>query len=504
MLPEEVRRLLEGNRPALLAPPLPGEKPEAPSGLAVPSPRGRRGQRVPTAGTERLRCDGGQKKPGCCGEPSAGFGRASPRGRAGRAGCGSSGELQAQRKGGRSLAEQRWLRAPLLRVLPVALTSIHMLTSPALLTLADLPINKPEQQHQPVCAFLTHPATTDADAECYLVDGLQNENLSPNAREQRDAILFSFQQVKARYHLEFLPRGEDQHDAGFGQDSSDENQSWSLAPSMTSDVSLPSDFLDDGLEEVTPRPVQDTGNILKQGYLEKRSRDHSFFGSEWQKRWCVLNKRTFYYYANEKSKQPKGTFSIEQYSARLAFHLRKDSRRRCCFELICPGKRTYEFTAPSPAEAEDWVDQIQFLLKDLSSLTIPYDEEDEEELYNDVDSSDSVTTASHNTTLNPGDGMEEDDVYEVFPEKEPSIPEDSEDAGSGQRNGGPQRDYANYYQGMWDCSGEHPNELSFHRGDLIYILSKEYNMYGWWVGELNNTVGIVPKDYLVAAYDLEE
>lgn len=29
-------------------------------------------------------------------------------------------------------------------------------------------------------------------------------------------------------------------------------------------------------------------------------------------------------------------------------------------------------------------------------------------------------------------------------------------------------------------------------------------MYGWWVGELNNVVGIVPKDYLAAAYDLEE
>jgi len=25
---------------------------------------------------------------------------------------------------------------------------------------------------------------------------------------------------------------------------------------------------------------------------------------------------------------------------------------------------------------------------------------------------------------------------------------------------------------MWDCSGEHPDELSFRRGDLIYILSK--------------------------------
>lgn len=44
-------------------------------------------------------------------------------------------------------------------------------------------------------------------------------------------------------------------------------------------------------------------------------------------------------------KQPKGTFSIEHYSARLAFHLRKDSRRRCCFELVCPGKRTYEVGA---------------------------------------------------------------------------------------------------------------------------------------------------------------
>uniref|UniRef100_A0A8C0B8U6 Src kinase-associated phosphoprotein 1 n=1 Tax=Buteo japonicus TaxID=224669 RepID=A0A8C0B8U6_9AVES len=309
-----------------------------------------------------------------------------------------------------------------------------------------------------------------ADAEGYLADGLQNENLSAKAREQRDAILFDFQQVKARFVLS--------HDVGFGQDSSDENQSWSLAPSMTSDASLPSDFQDDAEEQKL---------IFFYSFAVLFFLEHSFFGSEWQKRWCVLNRRTFYYYANEKSKQPKGNFSIEHYSARLAFHLRKDSRKKCCFELICPGKRTYEFTAPSPAEAEDWVDQIQFLLKDLTSLTIPYDEEDEEEPYNDVDSSDSVNTTSHNTTLNqdePNVEMEEDDIYEVLP--------------------GPWQDYANYYQGMWDCSSQHPDELSFHRGDLIYILSKEYNAYGWWVGELNNVVGIVPKDYLVAAYDLEE
>ncbi|KFO88096.1 Src kinase-associated phosphoprotein 1, partial [Buceros rhinoceros silvestris] len=97
-----------------------------------------------------------------------------------------------------------------------------------------------------------------------------------------------------------------------------------------------------GLEENPPKAGADTGNILKQGYLEKRNREHGFFGSEWQKRWCVLNRRTFYYYANERSKQPKGNFAIEHYNAQLACHLRKDSRKSCCFELVCPGKRTYE------------------------------------------------------------------------------------------------------------------------------------------------------------------
>uniref|UniRef100_A0A8B9N9B7 Uncharacterized protein n=1 Tax=Accipiter nisus TaxID=211598 RepID=A0A8B9N9B7_9AVES len=47
----------------------------------------------------------------------------------------------------------------------------------------------------------------DTNAEGYLADGLQNENLSAKAREQRDAILFDFQQVKASCHylcLEFV------------------------------------------------------------------------------------------------------------------------------------------------------------------------------------------------------------------------------------------------------------------------------------------------------------
>jgi hypothetical protein len=32
--------------------------------------------------------------------------------------------------------------------------------------------------------------------------------------------------------------------------------------------------------------------------------------------------------------------------------------------------------------------------------------------------------------------------------------------------------YANFYQGLWDCTGALSDELSFKRGDVIYILSK--------------------------------
>jgi src kinase associated phosphoprotein 1 len=28
-------------------------------------------------------------------------------------------------------------------------------------------------------------------------------------------------------------------------------------------------------------------------------------------------------------------------------------------------------------------------------------------------------------------------------------------------------------------------------------------MYGWWVGELNSVIGIVPKDYLTTAFEME-
>ncbi|XP_051014360.1 src kinase-associated phosphoprotein 1 isoform X1 [Acomys russatus] len=323
------------------------------------------------------------------------------------------------------------------------------------------------------------------DTEDFLAEGLQNETLSAGAQDQRDHILRGFQQIKSRYCWDFQPQGGD-----LGQDSSDDNLSGTHGPPLTSEASFWSDYQDEGLEDAL-RGAQELDNVIKQGYLEKKSKDHSFFGSEWQKRWCVVSRGLFLYYANEKSKQPKGTFLIKGYSVRMAPHLRKDSKKESCFELTSQDRRSYEFTALSPADARDWVDQISFLLKDLSSLTIPCEEEEEEEekegekeeeeTYDDIDGFDSPRPGAQCRAMPlPEPTDKEEDIYEVLPV-----------------------DYANYYQGLWDCHGDQPDELSFQRGDLIRILSKEYNAYGWWVGELNSLVGIVPKEYLTTAFELE-
>ncbi|XP_054017174.1 src kinase-associated phosphoprotein 2 isoform X2 [Dryobates pubescens] len=71
--------------------------------------------------------------------------------------------------------------------------------------------------------------------------------------------------------------------------------------------------------------------------------------------------------------------------------LRKDSKKDCCFEIFAADKRIYQFTAATPKEAEEWVQQIKFVIQDMESNTIP-EEEVEEEEYDDVGqvSSDSV------------------------------------------------------------------------------------------------------------------
>ncbi|KAK2820707.1 hypothetical protein Q5P01_023666, partial [Channa striata] len=321
-----------------------------------------------------------------------------------------------------------------------------------------------------------------ADCELFVLDLLEDENLSENVQETRRVLLNNFRIVRARNPEDFPLQSEFRE-----EDGSDDNRSSSLGRSAQSDDA--SDYQDDGgpeyFEDIPPVAAQDLSNILKQGYLEKKRRDHSFFGSEWQKRWCVLNNTIFYYFGSEKVKQQKGSFYINDYSVQLVTNLRKDSKKNACFELSAPGRRSFQFTASSPQEAREWVDQINFVLKDLSSTFIPFDddEEEEEETYDDIEGvggppppRPGAAQASHSKKRGVGhESAEEeeeddhDDIYEVLPEEEldPMVESSENNSKSASSS-----DYANYYQGLWDCQADEPDELAFKRGDLIYIISK--------------------------------
>ncbi|XP_061675363.1 src kinase-associated phosphoprotein 2 [Syngnathoides biaculeatus] len=298
-----------------------------------------------------------------------------------------------------------------------------------------------------------------SDLEAFLCDGLKGENLSKKAKDKREAFIRRIKEVKLGFPHDFKEKS--------GEDSVDEEED---VDSSNND----GDKEDDPYEGSRQSPAiaaQDLQSILMSGYLEKRRKDHSFFGQEWQKRWCALSYRTFYYYGHEKDKQQKGEFYIDGYNVKMNNLLRKDSKKDFCFEVSAPDKRDYQFCASSAKEAKEWVKCIDLVLKDKSGI-IQEEEEEEEEvekveeqlMYDDV-------------------GLAPDtDIYEVLPETS--------------------TDYQNYYQGLWDCVGDHPDELSFKRGDTIYILSKEYQSYGWWVGEKNGNIGIVPRDYLLELYAL--
>ncbi|KAM3613969.1 uncharacterized protein V6R79_007751 [Siganus canaliculatus] len=335
--------------------------------------------------------------------------------------------------------------------------------------------------------------TLISDLEHFLCDGLKAETLSKKAKEKREAFIKRIKEVKVGFPQDFKDKSGDDTDDEEEVDSNNDGGS------LQSERTDKDEDAGEGSQQAPPVAAQDLTSVFKAGYLEKRRKDHSFFGTEWQKRWCALSHNIFYYYGNEKDKQQKGEFNIDSYTVKLNNTLRKDSKKDCCFEISAPDKRVYQFCASSAKEAEEWVKQIDFVLRDMTGI-IPEEEEEDQEVYDDV-------------------GAIDDDIYEELPEDDipatkpspakpttakppPKVDATSKPAPPPSAAVDKSTDYPNYYQGLWDCVGDFPDELSFKRGDTIYILSKEYQNFGWWVGEKNGSIGIVPKDFLMELYAL--
>lgn len=125
-----------------------------------------------------------------------------------------------------------------------------------------------------------------------------------------------------------------------------------------------------------------------------------------------------------------------------------------------------------------------------------------------------MSTSSYSASRESDTACETEDIYETVLEEEVNVKSidnkteeevlDNEEEYSDVDTileQTPVFNYSDWYVCLWDCNGDDDTELSFVRGDLIRIVSKEYDSYAWWVGEMEGKVGFVPKSYLMEAYE---
>ncbi|XP_061432658.1 src kinase-associated phosphoprotein 2-like isoform X1 [Lethenteron reissneri] len=360
------------------------------------------------------------------------------------------------------------------------------------------------------------------ELEQFLSEALASEkSLGKKCKERREALLKTLNELKSRYRDVFAKEC-DQESNGQSSDVSSTSQT-----DLTSEPSEAAQEDAAGHEVYAQLPAiaaSDLPNVIKAGFLDKKRKDHSFFVGEWQRRWCVLSSNALYYYGDRKDKQQKGAVPLAGYSLRPAEATRKDRKSCCSFELSAPDKRSFQFSTSTADDARSWMSYIRQVIRDLRSSVIEEEEDEDEDggdLYDDIDPIEQVKATPPATAVHKEVAVDpiDEDIYELLPEdddEEPVVVTRTDAAKSAQApppvaskpelNSAAEawdatQQYDSFYQGLWDCSADCVDELSFKRGDLVHVLSKEYDAFRWWVGEANGSVGLVPKDYLMAAYD---
>ncbi|XP_054709200.1 src kinase-associated phosphoprotein 2-B-like [Uloborus diversus] len=258
------------------------------------------------------------------------------------------------------------------------------------------------------------------------------------------------------------------------------------------------DYASDEAKGVPEVAASDLCACEKSGYLDKKKKRDAIKGwlNPFQKRWCAIKDGILYYFEKTSDRKQKGCIVLEGYEARPVIEDNKDGKKYShCFELVCPGKRTYQFSATSEKDVLQWIQAVQHNNKvsdsgKICTINAPLETKQKHS------KTDAVYTAEdiYETVDENSEEKSEDHVTQV-----PEEDEDYSDADI--LHSSNIFNYNEWYVGLWDCFGADESELSFYRGDLIHIISKEYDSYAWWVGELQGKTGFVPKSYLMEAYE---
>lgn len=260
---------------------------------------------------------------------------------------------------------------------------------------------------------------------------------------------------------------------------------------------------DEGEKDYPLVPAAELHACEKNGYLEKKGRERLGFLNPFQRRWCAIKDGVMYYYERSTDRRQKGMIPLAGYQARPFSVPSKDSKKsNFCFELVCPGKRTYQFIAVSAKDMKQWIAAVERNSSPASSgmktyLTPFYESGQNLKHLDSCDSEDIYELVEEEKDSKNNTECDEQQLYD-----EGQSVVEGEQVGSESANESSESfNYQEWYVGLWDCKADEPNELSFLRGDIIHIVSKEYDANAWWVGDKRGQIGFVPKSYLMEAYE---
>jgi len=208
-----------------------------------------------------------------------------------------------------------------------------------------------------------------SDVSTFLASTLKPEKLSQNGLKEKAKLLDSLQKLFTDYPS--LVNQGDNISITSSTAVADESRNTASSHGSEEDYS-------DNIPETTVKSLNDA---QKMGYLDRRQKG---LLSTWQKQYCVLHKCVLYCFKKPADKKQKGAFFVTGYEVVSAPQNVKDTaKKEASFELVSPGKKTYQFCADNQEDFESWRDAINSFCVESAGLTA--EEFTEDDVYEPLD-----------------------------------------------------------------------------------------------------------------------
>ncbi|XP_046584538.1 src kinase-associated phosphoprotein 2-B-like isoform X2 [Haliotis rubra] len=232
------------------------------------------------------------------------------------------------------------------------------------------------------------------------LEALKNEKLSKKLQSNRDKV------------TELLKKLREDYPALAPTTTNDRDESDGSAGKVSFQSGGAADDDDYAYTENVPEvAVKDLTNPVKMGFLEKKRKKTTLLQSAYQKRFCVIQNKTFYYYEKSKDAKQSGAFFLEGYEFREApQHVKEAAKKELSFEMVAPGKRSYQFLAESKEEFQVWRSIIESGGEPTGDIPI---EGEFDDIYEDMEEvAEQVKSMSTTIDVPQPNGNDDQEVYD--------------------------------------------------------------------------------------------